>query len=690
STANGGEFIAFETATLTGTEAYTLSYLRRGGYGSSSQAHITGDVFVRIDDGVFRVPYDRGMIGQTVYFKFVSFNSFGGGEQTLSGATAYPHVIGASDVVAPPVLFDQLAGQFASPSSGSNFVPNPSFELNNIGATTGIGVVGTPVCDSWYVYQNDSGVFTVGRDTSVPDVGSNDLTIGLTAVHSLAASGSVACRVISAPIYVSAGQVLSFNGDWRTDSSGGNGSTVQWVQALGMLFYNAAGVLLPTSATALVASGPNAASAAYANMAVNQFTVPSGASYAQAYVLLQANNTSATVSTTLNSWLARFDNMNGLFVTSAGQVNYSSGATVDSLQPATASADNTSVATQVPILNPNFDFLPAGTGWAADAGTAWVTDMTGITPGGGTGCAKHVGSSSTPTGSYRNTAHAPCQAGQVVKYQALIKAIGANGYCTPTISFQNASNVEITSAAGTLVTGTATVPAVVTATAPAGTVYIVFQLTVNGHTAGTYLCDNLATNMQPSSLNEVPDSATRFAAVQANADNTASNTSALTASLSNQTQDNLKDGSTYLRTMQQSHAGGALTIDDATFQLPSVTGWAANTNCSIFGQSSSPTPSIGGQFLVVATLAAGAGYAYAQRIYSCNPGDSISVGGILAAVSGVSSNIRCDFYNAAGGFVSSIIAGTSASTWTGVSASGVVPPSAAKMYIGLRCEGAGS
>ncbi|MGH8158361.1 MAG: phage tail protein [Rhodanobacter sp.] len=511
--ASGGEFIAFENATLTGTLAYSLGgYLRRGGYGSTSQAHVTGDVFARIDDGIFRLPYDSGNVGQTMYFKFVSFNTFGGGVQQLSAVTAYSHVIGASDVLAPASLFDQLAGQYATPSSGSNFIPNPSFELNNIGATGAQTIDGHPVCDSWYVYQNDAAFFYAKRDTTSPDVGTNDLSIYVSGT-SVPASSAYACRVVSAPIYVAPGQLLSYSGDIRTDSAGGNGATIQWSQTVGMLFFNSTGAEVSGGDTNVGTAGVTAPTGAYANYAKNQFTVPAGASYAQAYCYLAVTNTSASVAATVASWAARFDNLNGLFVTAAGQVNYSSGATVDSLKPATANADQTSVVTTVPIINPNFDMLPAGTGWTPDAGSGWVTDMSGITPGGQPGCAKRVGGGAG-TLSYRNTALFPCQPGQIVKLQALIKAIGCNGYCCPTVSFRDINGTEITSEHGLpLVTGTTTQGSFAVGAAPAGTVYAVAQLTVNGHTTGTYLVDNLATNMQPSSMDEVPDGTTRYGAI---------------------------------------------------------------------------------------------------------------------------------------------------------------------------------
>src|SRR6185312_15214544 len=90
------EVIAYETATLTGTETYQLSYLRRGGYGSANVAHSSGAPFVRLDDSIFRIPVDPSLIGQTVYLKFLSLNVFGRSPRTLAGETAYTYVVGTN------------------------------------------------------------------------------------------------------------------------------------------------------------------------------------------------------------------------------------------------------------------------------------------------------------------------------------------------------------------------------------------------------------------------------------------------------------------------------------------------------------------------------------------------------------------------------------------------------------------
>ena len=89
-----GELIAYETATLTGTNQYGLTYLRRGVYGSTIAAHAAGTAFCRLDDAValFDLPVSPvSYVGQLLYLKFTSFNIYGGGEETLGSVSAYTY-----------------------------------------------------------------------------------------------------------------------------------------------------------------------------------------------------------------------------------------------------------------------------------------------------------------------------------------------------------------------------------------------------------------------------------------------------------------------------------------------------------------------------------------------------------------------------------------------------------------------
>lgn len=93
-TGTQAEVMSFGAAALTSAGHYNLTYLRRGLYGSVDQSHATSDLFVRLDGAIFQIAMDPGYAGQTVYFKFVSFNTWQQyGPQTLSGATAYSYTI---------------------------------------------------------------------------------------------------------------------------------------------------------------------------------------------------------------------------------------------------------------------------------------------------------------------------------------------------------------------------------------------------------------------------------------------------------------------------------------------------------------------------------------------------------------------------------------------------------------------
>lgn len=87
------ELISFETATLTATGKYNLTYLRRGVYDSTVAAHSIGASFVRLDEAIFKYPYAISQIGQKIFVKLVSFNIYGGGLQDIAEVSAYSYTI---------------------------------------------------------------------------------------------------------------------------------------------------------------------------------------------------------------------------------------------------------------------------------------------------------------------------------------------------------------------------------------------------------------------------------------------------------------------------------------------------------------------------------------------------------------------------------------------------------------------
>ena len=96
-----GEIMAYQTATLTAAHHYVLSPLVRGAYNSTISAHAAEAPFVRLDASIFKLPYAQSRIGSTLYFKFQSFNIYGGGLQSLAALTAQAYAITGASLASP-------------------------------------------------------------------------------------------------------------------------------------------------------------------------------------------------------------------------------------------------------------------------------------------------------------------------------------------------------------------------------------------------------------------------------------------------------------------------------------------------------------------------------------------------------------------------------------------------------------
>lgn len=112
-----GELISYETATLTATNQYDLTYLRRGVYGTAIGTHGIGTKFGRIgpnnSNTIFTYVYPASYIGKTIYVKLVSFNIFGQALQDEASVVAYAYTLtGAGTIIAPnnPVITSLQAG----------------------------------------------------------------------------------------------------------------------------------------------------------------------------------------------------------------------------------------------------------------------------------------------------------------------------------------------------------------------------------------------------------------------------------------------------------------------------------------------------------------------------------------------------------------------------------------------------
>jgi hypothetical protein len=105
------ELLAFETATLTAANAYNLTTLGRGLYGTTAGAHEVGASFTQLDGAILKYDLPTSYIGQTIYVKFQSFNIFGQGVQDLSTCAAYSYAPSGSGLANP--IGAQLASGLA-------------------------------------------------------------------------------------------------------------------------------------------------------------------------------------------------------------------------------------------------------------------------------------------------------------------------------------------------------------------------------------------------------------------------------------------------------------------------------------------------------------------------------------------------------------------------------------------------
>ena len=109
----GGELVSYETATLTATYKYDLTYLRRGAYGTAIAGHAIGTPFARFgpnDPSLFRYSYPASFVGQSVFIKLPGFNIFGQALQDIASVSAYSYTLAGTGGTAVNVLANLAVG----------------------------------------------------------------------------------------------------------------------------------------------------------------------------------------------------------------------------------------------------------------------------------------------------------------------------------------------------------------------------------------------------------------------------------------------------------------------------------------------------------------------------------------------------------------------------------------------------
>jgi hypothetical protein len=119
------ELLSYAIATLTAANKYTLpTPLRRAVFGApvagAGVDHPSGSRFAFLSPdstGILKLALDPRWIGQTLYFKFCAYNSFGNGLQPQSEATPYSYTVAGTDAANNP--------------NSQNYTQTPALALSN-------------------------------------------------------------------------------------------------------------------------------------------------------------------------------------------------------------------------------------------------------------------------------------------------------------------------------------------------------------------------------------------------------------------------------------------------------------------------------------------------------------------------------------------------------------------------------
>jgi hypothetical protein len=134
------ELLAYESAALTGTNAYSLTGLQRGTYGTSVAAHASGAPFARLDSAIAVYDLPTNYVGVKIYFKFQSFNVFGAGVESLSDCVAYPYTPSGIGGLPGPITA-QLASGAALDLGSVAAIPALSDDFGAVGTGAILGAL---------------------------------------------------------------------------------------------------------------------------------------------------------------------------------------------------------------------------------------------------------------------------------------------------------------------------------------------------------------------------------------------------------------------------------------------------------------------------------------------------------------------------------------------------------------------
>jgi hypothetical protein len=224
-TAVGQEYLAYTTATLTGTNAYNLTLVNRGLYSTNPASHASGSAWARIDAAIAKSDdLDMSMVGKTLYFKFTAFNVYGGGEQSLAAVSAYTYTVTGYMTQLPPSNVASLSASTDAALTITLSWPAVSdldiggYEIRD-GTTWASATVLGPVKGTTYKLGLVSGSHTY--QVKALDVNGNYSATAATTSVSISTSSAVTSLTVSAvTVSGSAGtQSPAFNISWTAANS---------------------------------------------------------------------------------------------------------------------------------------------------------------------------------------------------------------------------------------------------------------------------------------------------------------------------------------------------------------------------------------------------------------------------------------------------------------------------------------
>ncbi len=87
------ECFSYQTANLLPGGNYQLTGCMRGQYNTTAESHAARCNFARLDSTLLKIPFRKEDVGKQIWLKFVSFNIFGSGYQSLADVQAYEYVL---------------------------------------------------------------------------------------------------------------------------------------------------------------------------------------------------------------------------------------------------------------------------------------------------------------------------------------------------------------------------------------------------------------------------------------------------------------------------------------------------------------------------------------------------------------------------------------------------------------------